>query len=250
MIAQLSAVSFSYEANNTPVLQNVNLSLRAGQVVAMLGPNGGGKSTIVKLMAGLAKPSEGSVHSPANEGQLTPVVFQDYRAALFPWMTVRDNLALPLVLAGQPWGSARERAYGLAREVALPFELNRMPQSLSGGQAQLLSVLRALIVKSSLVIFDEPFSALDIYTSFELAATASKLLRKHDSACLFVSHSIDEAIVMGDEVVILGGAPASIRAHIQFHRINHNARFDRTSQEFINFRNQVVKAMSAAKEYQ
>jgi NitT/TauT family transport system ATP-binding protein len=249
MVAELSAVAFAYPTQRVPVLQDLNLSLRAGRTMSMLGPNGSGKSTVVKLIAGLMRPSRGDVRSPAHAGQPTPIVFQDYRAALFPWLTVEDNLALPLVLTGHTWAHARESAAALAKEAALPFGLHRRPQTLSGGQAQLLSVLRALIVRSPLVIFDEPFSALDLFTSFDLAATASSLLRTRSTACLFVSHSIDEAIVMGDEIVILGGAPARVRAHIELPERAAAAKFDRTSADFINLRNQVVEAVNASREH-
>ena len=125
-------------------------------------------------------------------------------------MSGLDNIALPLVLLGERRAEAREAAKKIADEAGVTFDLGRRPGSLSGGQAQLVSLLRALLLDSPLVLLDEPSSALDIFASIDLALITSKLLKARNSAAMFVSHSIDEAILVADDVAVLGGSPGRI----------------------------------------
>src|SRR6185437_11186635 len=147
------------------------------------------------------------VTTPAQQGVRVPIVFQDFRASLFPRLSALDNVALPLVLLGERQAAARQAARRIADEAGLAFNLDKRPGSLSGGQAQLVSLLRALMLKSPLVLLDEPSSALDIFASIDLALVTSRLLKEHHSAAMFVSHSIDEAVLVADEVLVLAGTP-------------------------------------------
>lgn len=211
MIATFAGVDYSYPGRRShAVLANVSLNLAPGQTISILGRNGSGKSTLLALAAGLIEPTAGSVTNPAQNGDRVPIVFQDYRASLFPHLSALDNIALPLVILGTKRPAARAAARTIADEASVKFDLDRRPENLSGGQAQLVSLLRALILESPLVLLDEPSSALDIFASIDLALVASRLMKTRGSAAMFVSHSIDEAILVADEVAVLAGSPGHI----------------------------------------
>jgi NitT/TauT family transport system ATP-binding protein len=249
MIVRLTGLCHSYSRDGTdPVLTDVDLEVEAGRTVSILGRNGSGKSTLLGLVAGLIEPSCGTVDSPALRGVRVPIVFQDFRAGLFPWLTALDNLALPLVLLGMAWPKARRTAQQAADEAGLAFELGRRPGNLSGGQAQMISLLRALLLDSPLILFDEPSSALDIFASIDLAVLTSRLLRSRGSSALFVSHSIDEAILVADEVVVLAGRPGGIRGRIPIslpYPRNHDVLEDPS---FEGVRHQIVEVIRHANE--
>jgi NitT/TauT family transport system ATP-binding protein len=211
MITRFNAVSYSYPGpRSRPVLRDVTFELAEGKTISILGRNGSGKSTLLSLAAGLIEPTGGSVVSPAQQGIRLPMVFQDYRASLFPRLSAVDNIALPWILLGEPRAAARRAARAMIDEAGLAFDADKSPDSLSGGQAQLVSLLRALMLKSPLVLLDEPSSALDIFASIDLALVSSRLLHDRGSAALFVSHSIDEAVLVADYVAVLAGAPGCI----------------------------------------
>ena len=211
MIATFASVSYSYPGPRPhAVLDNINLALAPGRTIGVLGRNGSGKSTLLALAAGLIEPTSGNVSHPAQQGERVPIVFQDYRSSLFPHLSALDNIALPLVLMGKARTRARAAATAIAGEAGVAFDLDKRPDRLSGGQAQLVSLLRALILDSPMVLFDEPSSALDIFASIDLALVASRLLKARGSAAMFVSHSIDEAVLVADEVAVLAGSPSRI----------------------------------------
>jgi NitT/TauT family transport system ATP-binding protein len=245
MIVSLQAVDYAYPNKDAGriaklVLTGIDLDISAGKIVSILGPNGSGKSTILSLVAGLLKPSRGKVISPCDAGMRVPIVAQDFRAALFPWLCARDNIALPAVLAGRRWRDAREDAEALAAQVPMPIDLDSRPDRLSGGQAQMVALLRALMLESPLVLFDEPTSALDLFASTEIAVSASQLLRKRGTAALYVSHDVDEAILVADQVVLLSRNTGRVAARASVDLPSARTRETLQDSVFISFRNQIL----------
>ena len=172
---------------------------------------------VLGLAAGLIAPTEGVVESPASAGAMVPIVFQDYRTSLFPQLSALDNIALPSIIAGESWAVARERARALIDDAGMSFDFHRRPGQISGGQAQLVALLRALQLDSPLVLFDEPSSALDMFATLDLAAVTSRLLRARHSTALFVSHSLDEALLVSDEILILAGRPSRVAVRVEIN---------------------------------
>lgn len=181
---------------STQVLQDIDLDIRSGEFVALLGRSGSGKSTLLRSLAGLDP-------SPADEVRVdgrTSVAFQEPR--LLPWKDVRDNVALALLNTPQR-GERTERARTALDEVGLTDKLQAWPLSLSGGQAQRVSLARALVSEPDLLLLDEPFSALDALTRMEMHRLVLQLWERHQPAVLLVTHDVDEALMLADRVLLL-----------------------------------------------
>lgn len=201
------------------VLSDVSLTLRPGEIVALLGRSGSGKSTLLRLLAGLLDPSAGSVSyrgtplAGANPG--TAMVFQSF--ALMPWLTVLDNVELGLRGAGIPRKLRRERALAAIDAIGLDGFESAYPRELSGGMRQRVGFARAFVQQPDVLLMDEPFSALDVLTAENLRAELISMWEAPGfptrSICI-VTHNIDEAVLLADRVLVLGGAPARITAEV------------------------------------
>ncbi|WCL52823.1 ABC transporter ATP-binding protein [Gimibacter soli] len=189
-------VRFGY-GNAALVLDGVSLSVAPGEMVALVGPSGCGKSTLLRLVAGLEVPSAGSV--TRGEGAETGFVFQS--PALLPWKKVRANVALPLELAGKPDTAAVQACLDAAGIGDLG---DRYPASLSGGQAMRVSIARALVTAPDILLFDEPFAALDEIIRFHLNDLILGLKVSRKFASLFVTHSLYEAAYLADRILVMG----------------------------------------------
>ncbi len=187
-------------------LARVSLAVRAGERVVLLGRNGIGKTTLLRLIAGLGAPDGGAIHRAGAVGYLP----QSYRAALLPWLRVRTNIALATGTEG-PHAEARVTT-ALTAAGLRPELLDRFPYQLSGGEQQLVGLARALAGRPALLLFDEPFSALDAPTRLHLRSVLREGLG--DVAVLMVSHDLDDAVALADRALVLGGSPATVRAEV------------------------------------
>jgi NitT/TauT family transport system ATP-binding protein len=210
------------QPNGTPlrVLEDVNLAVRPNEVVALLGPSGCGKSTILRIIAGLIKPTHGEVfyHGQPLHG-LNPgvaIVFQSF--ALYPWMTVQQNVETVLHAAGRPGGELRERAEGSIRMVGLSGFEEAYPRELSGGMKQRVGMARGLSVDPEILLMDEPFSHVDALTAESLRAEVLDIWgaqKQRLSSILLVSHDITEVAYMADRIVILAANPGRVRTVVE-----------------------------------
>ncbi len=209
--AALENVSVSFDGVEQ-VLDGVSLDIAPGEAVCLVGPSGGGKSTILNLLAGLAKPSVGRVlfdGAPVNgPSPERAMVFQD--AALFPWLTLEQNIAFPLEVAGVSKEERQARVESLLRLVHLLRFRNAYPHELSGGMRQRGALARALGTKPRLLLFDEPFAALDGQMRELLQGEVERITRASRTTTVFVTHQIDEAVRLGDRVVLVGTRPGRI----------------------------------------
>ena len=179
---------------DTVVLDGVDLAIGRGEVVALLGGSGSGKSTLLRILAGLDTEATGEVGTTGS----TAVVFQEHR--LLPWKRVAANVAL-----GVRGGSLRERVDAALTEVGLADRRDAWPAELSGGQAQRVAFARALVREPDLLLLDEPFGALDALTRLRMQALFGRLRATHGFAALFVTHDVDEALLLADRVLVLDG---------------------------------------------
>lgn len=188
------------------VLSHVRLTAVAGEVTAVLGKSGCGKSTLLRLINGLDRHYSGTIGLPEMTGNIG-MVFQEPR--LLPWLTVGDNVRFALEVP-----DARERADRVLDEVGLSGAAKLFPKQLSGGMAQRVAIARALVREPSVLLMDEPFSALDVVTRKVLHALTLEVTRRHRTATLFVTHDPDEALDLSQRVVVLaparGGGAASV----------------------------------------
>jgi NitT/TauT family transport system ATP-binding protein len=211
-IAALQGVSLSLGDPAVSILEDVSFSVAPGEALCLVGPSGGGKSTILNLLAGLIAPTSGRVlwegkpiDGPARD---RAVVFQD--AALFPWLTLEQNIAFPLELAGFSKDERRARTEELLRLVHLLKFRGSYAHELSGGMRQRGAIARALATKPRMVLFDEPFAALDGQMRELLQNEVERIVRATGTTMVFVTHQIDEAVRLGDRVVLIGARPGRV----------------------------------------
>jgi len=185
---------FTRRFGDTVVLHDLDLEIRAGEFVALLGRSGSGKTTLLRTLAGLDPADGQDVRTP----DARAVVFQDPR--LMPWKRIWRNVAL-----GLSGADARDRARAALAEVGLGHRLDVWPHTLSGGEAQRAALARALVREPKLLLLDEPFAALDALTRIRMHDLVLSLWRKHACAVLLVTHDVDEAVALADRVLVLDG---------------------------------------------
>jgi NitT/TauT family transport system ATP-binding protein len=208
-------------------LQNVSLDIPAAKLTAILGPSGCGKTTLLKVIAGLIKPTSGSVKVRGKEiegpGPDRALVFQDF--ALLPWATVLQNVGFGLRARGIPKKEREETSLHYIKEVGLLGFEDKYPHQLSGGMRQRTGLARALTINSDILLMDEPFSAVDEQMRRKLQEDLLNLLKVENKTVIFVTHSIEEAVYLADQVIILSGRPGSV-AEIVYPKIDRTGEID------------------------
>ena len=203
---------FATPSGPLTALERCSLDVPAGSFTVVIGPNGCGKSTLLRLVAGLLGPDEGRVTvggAPARPGDArVGLAFQQPR--LVPWRSTLDNVALPLELAGVPLATRRARAAEALERVGLAAAAAMRPSELSGGMAQRAALARALITDPSVLLLDEPFSALDALTRETFDAELQRLWLEHRRTVVLVTHSVPEAVALGDRVAVMTPRPGRV----------------------------------------
>ena len=199
----LQGVSFGYPGH-APVVDDLNLDLAAGDIHCLVGRSGCGKTTLLKLAAGLLRPLAGNVTlrgAPLADRRAVGFVFQ--QPTLLDWLSVRDNVLLPVTLQRPPGSSDVQAADALLAQLGLAGSSQRHPRQLSGGEQSRVALGRALLLQPPLLLLDEPFAALDAITREDLQRDLLRLCRAHGTTALFVTHDIAEAVFLGDQVSVL-----------------------------------------------
>ncbi|HEY8532348.1 MAG TPA: ABC transporter ATP-binding protein [Micromonospora sp.] len=205
--------------NEVLALDGIDLVVKEGEFVCLVGPSGCGKSTLLRMMARLHYPTSGQVRlTDTGRTHLAAMVFQNY--SIFPWKTVRENIELPLRTQGVPRGEREARVTRLMQRLGLIDFANAYPAALSGGMAQRVSIARALAVEPQILLMDEPFAALDAQMRRILQDELLSIWQEDQRTVVFVTHSLDEAILLGDRVVVMSARPGKIIAdhHVPFER--------------------------------
>src|SRR3984893_3012971 len=198
--------------DNAVVYDNFDLDIPRGELISVFGPNGCGKSTLINMIAGLIPVDKGEI---LFDGMLLSeikfgYVFQNYREALFPWMRAFDNIAYPLKMMQVPVAERKARTERLVAHLGIKLDLNLYPYQMSGGQQQLVSIMRALVVEPEILFLDEPFSALDYEMTLFMRAQLQKLFMESDTTMVMVSHDLEEAVYLADRVLLLSRNPARV----------------------------------------
>jgi NitT/TauT family transport system ATP-binding protein len=239
----------------TVALKDVHCRIEPGRVTALIGPSGCGKSTLLQIARGFLDPSRGTLRFvDIASGQATgrPAMATVWQAFnLFPWLTVIENVAFGLELAGVPRGEREARARVAIGAVDLAGFENRFPRQLSGGMRQRVGIARALVMQPEALLLDEPFGALDAQTRLVLQEQLSRLVETSGTTAILVTHSIEEAILLADKIVVMTARPGRIAAEIDVklprprtfattHEPEYAALFDRI---YGMLRDEVMQAM-------
>lgn len=209
-VSQIYSSKTSVEA-----LDDVTFSVSQNEFVCIIGPSGCGKTTLLKLIAGLLQPSQGNIVFPQESTVLrhrTAMVFQNQ--GLFPWMSVLENVAFGLEMRGISQSERNKRASEFVNRVGLGEFLHSFPHQLSGGMRQRVAILRAFLSDPQILLMDEPFGALDAQTRILMQQELLNTWRDTPKTVVYVTHDIEEAILLGDRIIVMSGRPGTIKADI------------------------------------
>ncbi|MEU6777888.1 ABC transporter ATP-binding protein [Nonomuraea angiospora] len=213
---EISSLRKVYESPGRTVeaVRSITFGVGAGELVCVVGPSGCGKTTLLRCVAGLLPVSGGEVRVDDVPVTGPPprmaVVFQEYGRSLFPWMTVRENVELPLKEKKVPAGRRHELVHGSLNAVGLGDAADAHPWQLSGGMQQRVAIARAVAYQPQVLLMDEPFAAVDAQTRADLEDLILRLWRDLEVTTLFVTHDIDEAVYLGQRVIVLSSSPTVI----------------------------------------
>jgi NitT/TauT family transport system ATP-binding protein len=211
-VNQVDHVYESQDGSEVPALAGISLEIPDRQFVAVVGPSGCGKSTLLRIIAGLIAPSEGGVTiggAPVTmPREDVGIVFQT--PTLLPWSTVLANVLFPLSLRGRVDSAGQAKAEGLLRHAGLAGFEHKVPSELSGGMQQRVAICRALVTNPSVLLMDEPFGALDALTREEMGLELLRICERDPKTIYFVTHSVSEAVLLSDEVVVMSSRPGRI----------------------------------------
>ena len=231
---------FNGRSGEMVALNGINMDILDNEFVCVVGPSGCGKSTLLNIIAGLMEPTSGNVFVDGKKVQGTGVergvVFQQY--ALFPWLTVKKNVEFGLRLKNLPEDEIEEIAMKYIRMVDLEKFTNAYPKELSGGMKQRVAIARAYAVNPEVLLMDEPFGALDAQTRTQLQSELLKTWQEERKTCFFITHDVEEAIILAQRVVIMSARPGRIKEIVEIdipYPRTQETRMDPTFIERKNF---------------
>ncbi|WP_223068027.1 ABC transporter ATP-binding protein [Paenibacillus caui] len=247
-VLEVCSVSKSYtEGGKTiPVLNGVSLTVAEGEFVSIVGPSGCGKSTLFHLIGGLAKPDGGGrilLRGEDITGARGHIAYVPQQPALFPWRTTLDNVVLAQEIAGIPVKEARLKAGEWLARAGLGGYEKAYPHMLSGGMQQRVAFLRGLLSPQELMALDEPFSALDALTRGDMQQWLLDLWEKNRRSVLFITHSIEEALLLSDRVILLSGRPAAVLHEIRVPFPRPRRAEIAEDSEFLRLRREMTELM-------
>ena len=232
-----------YQSRNGEMiaLNGVNLDIMENEFICVVGPSGCGKSTLLNIIAGLLEPTSGQVICDGKVVQGTGpergVVFQQY--ALFPWMTVKKNVMFGLELKGIKGQEAEDIAMKYIKMVQLEDFVNHYPKELSGGMKQRVAIARAYAVNPSILLMDEPFGALDAQTRTQLQQELLETWEKEQKTCFFITHDVDEAIILAQKVIIMSARPGRIKEIVDINIPYPRTQETKMTPEFLDLKNHI-----------
>lgn len=240
---KVTGVSKSFEGKK--VLEDVSITLEQGELVSLLGVSGGGKTTLFNIIAGLLAPDAGSVY--LNGGDITGkpgnVSYMLQKDLLLPYRTVEDNVALPLILKGVKKEEARKQAGALFADFGLGGTEKLWPAQLSGGMRQRAALLRTYLFSKDVALLDEPFSALDTLTKSAVHDWYLEVMERIKLSTLFITHDIDEAILLSDRIYLLTGQPGQVTAEIVIRSPRPRRKDFALTEEFLSYKRQILSAL-------
>ena len=222
-------------------LNGVDLDIHDNEFICVVGPSGCGKSTLLNIIAGLLEPTEGKVYCNGKEvtgtGTERGVVFQQY--ALFPWLTVKKNVMFALEMRGVKGKEAETEAMKYLEMVDLAKFADHYPKELSGGMKQRVAIARAYAAEPQVLLMDEPFGALDAQTRTQLQTELLETWQKKKKTCFFITHDVDEAIILAQKVIIMSARPGRIKRIVDINIPYPRTQETKMTPEFIDLKNEI-----------
>ena len=240
-ILKVKNITKSFDSEE--IIRDISLELHEGEIVSLLGVSGGGKTTLFNIIAGLSVPDEGEVfleeeNITGKPGQISYMLQKDL---LLPYRTIVDNVALPLVIRGIDKNKAREKASGHFAEFGLEGTESKYPSQLSGGMRQRAALLRTYLFSEKVALLDEPFSALDMLTKGTIHEWYLEVMEKIKLSTLFVTHDIDEAILLSDRIYLLTGKPGQITKEIVIREPKPRAKDFNVTEAFMSYKREIIE---------
>lgn len=237
---EINGLTKSFEGRE--VLKEIDLEMKEGEFLTILGPSGSGKSTLFHLIGGLLHPDQGTIMLDGENitGKRGLISYMPQQPALFPWRTVLQNVLLGQELQGKV---DREKALNMIKRAGLEGYEQSLPDALSGGMKQRVAFIRALLSPQSLICLDEPFSALDDFTRLEMHQWLLSIWAEYKKTILFVTHNIDEALFLSDRIIVLSSNPATIISEFEIPFERPRSESLLLSEEFLEWKRKLSQSI-------
>jgi ABC-type nitrate/sulfonate/bicarbonate transport system ATPase subunit len=238
----LEAKQITHRYDTETIIEDISFQLKQKEIIGLLGVSGVGKTTLFQALSGLLKPTKGSIYLNGEEitGQAGRVSYMLQKDMLLPYRTIEDNVALPLLIQGMKKKEARELAGKEFAIFGLEGTQKKYPSQLSGGMRQRAALLRTYMFSNEVALLDEPFSALDAITKSEMHTWYLDIMSKIRLSTIFITHDIDEAIMLSDRIFIMAGRPGKIIKEIQVPEKKPRSQEFMLSEEFIELKRQII----------
>lgn len=239
-VLHVDQVSKSFDGDK--IIEDISIQLNKGEIVSLLGVSGGGKTTLFNLIAGIKMPDEGKIYLDGEDitGQPGKVSYMLQKDLMLPYRTIVDNVALPLLVKGMKKKEAREKAAAHFEQFGLVGTEGKYPAQLSGGMKQRAALLRTYLFSEKVALLDEPFSALDMLTKSSMHEWYLKVMEEIQLSTLFITHDIDEAILLSDRIYLLTGRPGRITKEVVIKEPKPRGKDFNLTEGFLNYKKEIL----------
>ena len=240
---EVKNVSKSFDGKK--VISDVSIELNKGELVCLLGVSGGGKTTLFNIISGLLSPDSGQVLLDGKDITNRPgnISYMLQKDLLLPYRTIEDNVALPLLLKGMKKGDARRKVSPMFEQFGLVGTQKKYPSQLSGGMRQRAALLRTYMYSKDVALLDEPFSALDTITKSSMHRWYLNVMEQIRMSTLFITHDIDEAILISDRIYLLSGSPGSVKGEIIIKESKPRCSDFNLTEEFLEYKRKILSLL-------
>lgn len=250
ILLKIEDVYYDYRENDNvlPVLAEINISVKRGEFICIIGPSGCGKSTLFNILVGLEKPDKGKIYLEGEDITATRghIAYMPQRDLLFPWRTVMENVLLGVEIQNEDLKKARREAEQLIPLFGLEGFEEHYPDQLSGGMRQRAALLRTVLTHNDILALDEPLGALDALTRNTMQKWILSIQEKLNKTILFITHDIEEAILLADRIIVLNGRPGRIIDKLKIELPQPRRRTDKI---FVDYREELLEHLSEEDEF-
>lgn len=245
-MAQLQVKHISKSFGDKQVLDDICLSLNEGEIVSLLGVSGAGKTTLFNIISGIMEPDQGDIliDGEGMTGQAGHISYMLQKDLLLPFKTIEDNVALPLIIKGKKKKEARAMVQPFFGQFGLEGTQKQYPHEMSGGMKQRAALLRTYLFDTGIALLDEPFSALDTITKASLHKWYLQIMEEIKLSTIFITHDMDEAILLSDRIYLLSGTPGRITKEIIIEEPKPRREDFSLSEEFLSYKRQIIAGLS------